>query len=138
MELDWTEWLPIADAVRAAPREAGVYMARNSAGSVVYIGRAGERRGVGVAGRLRAYATGKSPDSGLIGKAADRALADSAFTHRICEHAKARRPTTLRQLAVSALHYHGIQVRSAATVEAPAVELELIRRYPSDDLWNVR
>lgn len=137
MNMTWTDWLAIAEAVRAAPRSPGVYMAR-AGGNVVYIGRAGDRRGAGVAGRLRAYASGKSPDSGLIGKAVDRALADVAFTHRICERARDGRPTSLRAIAVAALDHLGIEVRSAATEAAPSVERDLIASYPAGQLWNVR
>lgn len=137
MNLTWTDWLPIADAMRAAPRTPGVYVARVGQ-TVVYVGRAGERGGAGVAGRLRAYANGKSPDSGLIGKATDRALSDPAFTHRCCERAEAGRGMTVRELAVTALGHWQVEVRSAATSDASEVERQLIRQYPTEHLWNVR
>ena len=83
MELDsglqWAPWLLFEEAVRVAPREPGVYVARERpTGQIVYIGMAGERRGQGIRGRLRIYLTGKAAVSGLGEAALDRALADPA------------------------------------------------------------
>jgi hypothetical protein len=73
----WSEWVPFATALAVAPRQPGVYMAREgSSGGAVYIGMAGERRGQGIRGRLAIYASGKGLASGLGEAVLDRALAD--------------------------------------------------------------
>lgn len=75
----WSRWIPISEAVQSAPTVPGVYMARlGPAGSVVYVGMAGERRGKGLRGRLGAYVRGKGLVSGLGEAVMDRALADPA------------------------------------------------------------
>lgn len=51
----WSAWEPFtADTVRMAPTLPGVYLFRQGS-SVVYVGRAGERSGKGLQGRLRVY-----------------------------------------------------------------------------------
>ena len=44
--------VPFDAAATAAPRVPGVYLARQAAGDLVYVGMAGERRGQGVRARL--------------------------------------------------------------------------------------
>lgn len=61
----WSPWLPFDAAVAAAPREPGVYLARQTADDLVYVGMAGERRGQGIRGRLNVYWRGKAAVSGL-------------------------------------------------------------------------
>jgi len=61
---DWSAWVPFAEALATAPRIPGVYMARvGKDGPVVYVGSAGERRGMGLLGRLSVYASGKAMTS---------------------------------------------------------------------------
>jgi hypothetical protein len=60
---DWSLWLPFVEAVAAAPRLPGVYMAKDSA-QVVYVGMAAERRGQGIRGRLTVYRRGRAAVSG--------------------------------------------------------------------------
>ena len=48
---DWSDWSPFVGAVAAAPKEPGVYMAKDDS-QVVYVGMAAERRGQGIKGRL--------------------------------------------------------------------------------------
>ena len=62
----WSPWVPFAEALHAAPRLPGVYLAREgSAGPLVYVGMAGERRGEGIRGRLAIYTSGKGATTGL-------------------------------------------------------------------------
>ena len=76
---NWSPWVPFAEALDVAPREPGVYVVREGrAGPIVYVGMAGERRGSGLRGRLRVYASGKALTSGLGEAVADRAFADPA------------------------------------------------------------
>lgn len=136
--LDWTAWAPIDEAVQLAPRTAGVYDARlRHAGAPIYVGSAGDRRN-GVSARLRAYAVGKTPDSGLAGKAANRALADPAFCRRLVHAAETGSPWTVSQVAVRALDHLSVEVRSAATRDYVVAEAELIQSRPAEELWNIR
>lgn len=50
----WSPWLPLIEAWSSAPRQPGVYLARIDGGLVVYVGMAGDLRGAGLRGRLRA------------------------------------------------------------------------------------
>jgi len=136
LDLRWTDWAPLEQAYRLAPSVAGVYEVRD-AGRVVYVGQAGDRRN-GVSARLRAYAVGKSPDSGLAGHASTRALADPQFCVRITEAALAGAPWSVSRIAVEAYGHLGLQARSAAVADAVAAELQLIGRHDRVSLWNVR
>lgn len=90
--LRWSDWHPLDVAAPEATTDPGVYIAR-SGSEVVYVGMAGERRGLGVRGRLQIYARGRGAVSGLGEAALDRALADPAWLsdrlHRL--HADAHR-----------------------------------------------
>ncbi len=116
MELHWTDWAPVKQAYRLAPTVAGVYEIRD-AHKVVYVGQAGDRRN-GVSARLRAYAVGKSPDSGLAGHASTRALADPQFCARITEAARSGDPWSVSRIAIEAYAHLGLQARSAAAADA--------------------
>lgn len=138
MQLQWTPWASLPASVELAPRTAGVYEARiRSTNTVVYVGSAGDRRR-GVSQRLHAYAVGKSPDSGLSGKAANRALGDPEFCRNISAAAEDGKPWTISRIAVEALHHLGIEVRSAPHTDHQAAEAALIASYPWDQLWNLR
>lgn len=137
-DLNWTSWSPIEEAVRIAPTAAGVYEARLREGQeTVYVGSASDRKR-GVSQRLHAYAVGKSPDSGLTGKAANLALTDVKFCERIARAAAGDKPWTISEIAVRALDHLGIEVRSAAAPDFRNVEATLIAGHPWDHLWNVR
>jgi hypothetical protein len=46
---EWSPWMPFSEARAAAPRQPGVYLAREGLdGPIVYAGMAGERRGQGI------------------------------------------------------------------------------------------
>nr|NLI49681.1 hypothetical protein [Propionibacterium sp.] len=64
--------------VRASPTTPGVYLFRQR-GALVYVGRAGERSGKGLRGRLTIYVSGRAPHSGLGNLALERGLQDPAW-----------------------------------------------------------
>jgi len=136
VDLRWTDWAPLEHAYRLAPTVAGVYEVRD-AERVVYVGQAGHPR-KGVSARLRAYAVGKSPDSGLAGHASTRALADPQFCARITEAALAGNPWTVSRIPIEAYSYLGLLARSAAAADPWAAELQLIDQHDRAFLWNVR
>ncbi len=78
---EWSDWLPYADGIDAAPRSPGVYLFREPDTALIrYAGMAGERAGVGRAqglhGRLSVYRTGAGAVGGFGEAALDLALAD--------------------------------------------------------------
>ncbi len=81
------------ETLACAPRDPGVYMAREGRGGpIVYVGHAGERRGQGIRGRLKFYASGKRLTSGLGEAVADRAFADPAWLRQRLAEATAGSP----------------------------------------------
>ncbi len=136
MDLRWTDWAPLDQAYRLAPTVAGVYEVRDPQ-RVVYVGQAGHRRN-GVSARLRAYAVGKSPDSGLAGHASTRALADPQFCARITEAALAGNPWSVSRIPIEAYSHLGLLARSAASADPLEAELHLIGQHDRASLWNVR
>ncbi len=78
---DWSGWTPFVAAVGIAPREPGVYLARQG-NEVLYVAMAGLRdRGgkaapKGLRGRLAFYGSGKALASGLGEAVFARAIAD--------------------------------------------------------------
>lgn len=75
----WSDWLPFtADAVRTSPTTPGVYLFRQGS-ALVYVGRAGERSGKGLRGRLTIYVAGRAPHSGLGNLALERGLQDPVW-----------------------------------------------------------
>ena len=71
--------MSFAEVLVCAPRDPGVYMAREGRGGpIVYVGHAGERRGQGIRGRLKFYASGKGLTSDGWKKHPSLYLADIA------------------------------------------------------------
>lgn len=135
---EWSPWLPFAAAVGAAPRQPGVYMARDD-DAVVYVGMAAERRGQGIRGRLTVYWRGRAAVSGLGEAAMDRALADPAWLRSRSEEVAAGASWRTRDWAKAALQRAELQLRWAVTPtghEARLLEDAVLRALDDVALWN--
>ena len=143
----WSPWVPHAEAVAAAPREPGVYLARQ-AGQVIYVGMAGPRdRGgktapKGLQGRLRFYAGGKALASGLGEAVFARAISDPAWLRARLAAVEAGTPETLREWGRASFRLAGLELCWATTPDraaAVALEKQVIRLLGSQGLlWNQR
>ncbi|MCU1657784.1 MAG: nuclease subunit of the excinuclease complex [Pseudonocardiales bacterium] len=108
----WSPWLPFGEAVAGAPRLPGVYLARQgSAGGLVYVGMAGERRGQGIRGRLTVYRRGKGAVSGLGEAVLDRALADPNFVRQRLDELAGGKPKRAAVWAQDAFAWADLHVR---------------------------
>lgn len=140
----WSDWVRLDRTLDMAPRQPGVYMARErTTGEIVYVGMAGERRESndkpqGLRGRLAVYATGKALASGLGEAVLDRALADPTWLRQQVvdlEQVGARRA---KQWGVAAFARADLDVRWTTTPDASAaraLERCLIAEL-ADSLWN--
>lgn len=135
---DWSDWVSFADALDVAPREPGVYMAREGRnGPVVYVGMAGERRGQGLRGRLRVYASGKALTSGLGEAVADRAFADAEWLQCRLDEARLGAPLRAGAWGREAFARADLYVRWATTAtKVDALELERRCGALFEALWN--
>lgn len=141
----WSAWAPLVDAASSAPLEPGVYMARDSGGSIVYVGRAGERAGSGkpqgLRGRLNVYVSGKGLASGLGEAVLDRALADATWLRDRVAEVEAGEPRRAKAWGRAALERSDLHVRWATTPDgatAASLEAELIGVLREQGLWNRR
>jgi hypothetical protein len=140
-ELEWAPWQLFEEAVRIAPREPGVYVARErSTRQIVYIGMAGERRGQGIRGRLRIYLTGKAAVSGLGEAALDRALADPVWLDHMIQRTRSEGPLRAKQWAQAALTRADLEL--TWTVRPDGASAEVVERRliaaATHHLWNRR
>lgn len=136
---DWSSWKLFADAVKEAPRKPGVYMARDHAAAVVYVGMAAERRGQGIRGRLTVYWRGRAAVSGLGEAAMDRALADPAWLRSRADEVAAGTKWRTRDWAKAALQRAELELRWAETptgAEARALEDAVLKALNDVALWN--
>ena len=142
----WSPWVPFGQAVASAPREPGVYLAREGlTGPVVYAGKAGPRdRGgksspKGIRGRLAVCATGKALASGLGEAVFDRAIADPACLRaRLAEteSGNARRALVWGQEAFSRADLHGRWSATKDEQTALALEVQVRHLLRANGLWN--
>lgn len=142
-EPEWSDWVPFAEALAHAPRLPGVYMAREGpAGSVVYIGMAGERKGSGkpqgIRGRLAIYASGKGLASGLGEAVFDRALADATWLGARLAELETRGPRRAKHWGTEAFNRADIYVCWTTTIDRrSALELEnQLIAAAGAGLWN--
>jgi hypothetical protein len=138
----WSTWMPFARAVDRAPRRPGVYLARQGPdGALIYVGKAGERRGWGIRGRLAVYSRGQAAVSGLGEAAFDRALADREWLLRRLAEVDAGHPRRVTAWAREAIRWADVYLCWFVTEdEASAAELErrvltILHGHP---LWNRR
>lgn len=140
--VEWSAWPLLLEAAPDAPREPGVYMARQGReGPVVYVGMAGERRGQGVRGRLLIYTNGKGLVSGLGEAAFDRAVADPEFVRERLRTLEADGPERGKLWGRAALVRADLWIRWATTPDpaaTAALELRVIRSLHDVELWNRR
>jgi cell division protein FtsL len=135
---DWSDWSPFADAVKAAPKEPGVYMAKDTS-QVVYVGMAGERRGKGIKGRLTVYRRGRGAVSGLGEAAMDRALRDTDWLRQRLEQVEQGADWRIRDWATAALERAELQIRWATKPTGEAareLEHDVLVALADVDLWN--
>lgn len=134
--------MPFDRAVKAATTSPGVYMARETITKrIVYVGRAGERQGQGVRGRLRVYSNGKGAATGLGEAAFDRALADPAWLRsRLLQLESGVASRTLKW-AQAAIERADLEVCWASATNGTAAvhlekEVEAALRRSGHELWN--
>jgi len=136
----WSPWLPFAQAATSAPQLPGAYMAREgTAGLLVYVGMAGERRGAGLRGRLAVYASGKALASGLGEAVFDRAIADEAWLRARFEDVQAGRPARAKEWGRLAFERAALHVRWAVVGNrsaAVALERACLTAASEHALWN--
>ena len=138
----WSPWIQFADALSAAPRLPGVYAAREgTAGQLVYVGMAGERRGEGLRGRLAVYQSGKALASGLGEAVFDRALADATWVAERLIEISASQPRRATDWGRAAFVRADLHVRWAITEDrsgAVALERACLDTLRDHRLWNRR
>lgn len=144
---DWSPWVLFTDAVDAAPREPGVYLARQAA-EIIYVGMAGPRdRGgksapKGLRGRLAFYASGKALASGLGEAVFSRALADPSWLRARLHEVEAGQPASLRDWGRQAFELAGLEIQWATTADRQqALDLErqvIAALRDTGLLWNQR
>jgi hypothetical protein len=117
----WSKWVPLAGA--EVPQMPGVYLARQgAAGPLVYVGRAGERQGEGLRGRLRRYTSGKALASGLGEAVFDRALADAQWLRERLAEVESGRPRRATEWGKAALAWADLHVCWAVTESGTAAK----------------
>lgn len=142
-EVEWSEWIPFAEALATAPRMPGVYMAREGeTGAVVYIGMAGERSGggkpQGIRGRPSIYVSGKGLASGLGEAVFDRALADPEWVRARLLELETTGPRRAKHWGIEAFTRADLHIRWTTTADkatAAALEDQLVRQA-GGTLWN--
>jgi hypothetical protein len=106
-------------------------------GPIVYVGMAGERRGQGIRGRLRVYASGKALTSGLGEAVADRAFADPAWLCQRLAETTAGSPRRAIEWGKEAFLRADLYVRWTTTADKQSARA-LERRCGAfcPELWN--
>jgi len=136
--LVWSDWVPLAAAAAQAATAPGVYVFR-SEGQIVYVGMAGERRGLGIRGRLRVYARGRGAVSGFGEAALDRALADPDWLAERLDDLHKNGPTRTKDWAIAALARVPFDVCWSAADsagQARAWETGVLEELEDLELWN--
>ena len=135
----WSKWMPFTpEVVRTAPTAPGVYLFRQ-AGVIVYVGRAGERSGKGLRGRLTIYVSGRAPHSGLGNLALERALQDPAWLRGRVADVEAGALQTVQQWSTLAVERAELDVCWAPvddTQQSVALERDALNALRAEALWN--
>lgn len=132
----WQEFTP--EVVRQAPTLPGVYLFEQD-GALVYVGRAGERSGKGLRGRLTIYVSGRAPHSGLGNLALERALQDASWLRERMEEVEAGTTLTVQQWSRLAVERAALRVcwsTTATTEESAVLERSVLDALRDEDLWN--
>jgi hypothetical protein len=137
---EWSPWGPFFDVVKTAPSLPGVYMMRSRASrEVVYVGRAGGRKGKGLRGRLEVYLRGKGAVSGFGEAALDRALSDVDWMTRRVESLMKSEGVRAKEWAKAAIEHADVEVRWTEFSDEPssrAFETSVLRALAAEPLWN--
>jgi len=135
----WSTWQPFTpEVVRQAPTEPGVYLFAQD-GALVYVGRAGERRGKGLRGRLTIYVSGRAPHSGLGNLALERALQDASWLRERLQEVEAGTTLTVQQWSRLAVERAALRVCWSTTAdveESKKLERAVLDALREEDLWN--
>ncbi len=137
-DLEWSAWHPLDQAAKEATTRPGVYAARSD-GQIVYIGMAGERRGLGVRGRLQIYGRGRGAVSGLGEAALDRALADPAWLAQRLATLLTEGPSRSKHWAVAALQRAEVELCWVAAPDGATArewETQVLQELEDVALWN--
>ena len=135
---EWSPWHSLAHAAEEATTSPGVYAARSD-DQLVYIGMAGERRGLGVRGRLQIYMRGRGAVSGLGEAALDRALADPVWLTQRLATLLTEGPSRTKDWAVAALHRAQLELCWVAAPDGPTArewETQALQELEDVALWN--
>ncbi len=141
---EWSDWFPFEIAIRAAPREPGVYLMRESVTGIIrYVGMAGERAGSGrpqgLRGGLAAYRTGKSAVGGFGEAALDLALADPDWVEQQLQDLRRNGPKRTKDWVQAAVVRLGLEVSLSVTADrddALYLEGQVLNRLRTHGLWN--
>lgn len=135
----WSTWQPFtSEFVRQAPTLPGVYLFEQD-GALVYIGRAGERSGSGLKGRLTIYVSGRAPHSGLGNLALERAVQDASWLRERLEEVEAGSSLTVQQwsrLAVERANLRCCWSTTSTTEDSKRLERAVLDALSDVDLWN--
>jgi hypothetical protein len=144
---NWSPWLPFAEVASAAPRQPGVYLARQER-EIIYVGMAGLRnRGgltavKGLQGRLSHYARGKALATGLGEAVFTRAITDPEWLRTRLSEVEAGEPGTLRDWGRAAFARADLEICWATTEgrdSALALERQVMATLRKGVLlWNQR
>lgn len=135
----WSEWLHFApETVRTSPTTPGVYLFRQGE-ALVYIGRAGERGGRGLRGRLTIYVSGRAPHSGLGNLALERGLRDPAWLRDRLADVERGEHLTVQDWSRLAVQHAQLEFCWASVSEAvQSIQLEraVLDALSGIPLWN--
>lgn len=135
----WSSWQPFTpEVIRQAPLVPGVYLFQQQ-GRLVYVGRAGERSGKGLRGRLTIYVSGRAPHSGLGNLALERALQDPQWLRSRLKEVESGTTLTVQQWSRLAVERADLLVSwstTETTEEGAALERAVLDALSEEELWN--
>lgn len=135
----WSNWKPFTtETVAEAPTTPGVYLFKQQS-ALVYVGRAGERNGRGLRGRLTVYVSGRAPHSGLGNLALERALHDADWLRGRMMDLEAGERRTVQGWSALAVQHARLDVCWSSTVtrdDAVALERTVLDALRDEALWN--
>jgi len=135
----WSDFEPFtAETVSTTPTTAGVYLFKQRS-SLVYVGRAGERSGKGLRGRLTVYVSGRAPHSGLGNLALERALNDADWLHRRMAELETGERCSVQSWSALAVQHARLDVSWSSTLtpdDAVALERAVLDALRGEGLWN--
>ena len=135
----WSDWAGFETAALVAPLTPGVYQMRTSDQTIVYVGMAGERKGMGIRGRLSIYRRGRGAVSGFGEAALDRALADAPFVQEHLEALRGGQPRRASVWAKDAIQWFNVEIRwaqCATKTDADTLEKAAITLLVPHAIWN--